>query len=99
MKAPAIAARRPTRQCPTVRIAAAKQLDLLRAFDAAAGPNAAPVTLATVSKLIGMTVSTISLANPFFVAVGLLRKIEATKFTPTAEVHEYAVAYECGAGV
>lgn len=87
-------ARKPTRQFPTTRIALAKQLDLLRAFDAASGPSLTPTTLAKVSQLIGMTVSTISLANPFFVNIGLLRKIDSTKFASTPEVHEYTIAYE-----
>lgn len=94
MPGKATKARKPTKQFPTVRIAAAKQLDLLRAFDAAAGPSANAVGLAEVSKLIGMTASTISLANPLFVGVGLLRKLDSNKFAPVPEVREYVVAYE-----
>lgn len=86
-------ARRPTQLLPTTRIAAPKQIDLLRAFDAAAGPTRSPVGLEAVGKVAGMAANTISLATPFFTASGLLIK-DGQKFLPVDAVHDYLVAHD-----
>ncbi len=93
LKPPQEAARRPTQLLPTTRIAAAKQIDLLRAFDAAAGTKRTPVGLAEVGKIAGMAANTISLATPFFTSIGLLAK-DGQKFLPAPAVHDYVVAHE-----
>ena len=87
---------RPKKALPTNRIAFPKQLDLLRAFDAASGLNRRPVTLPEVGEIVKMHPNTISLANAFFIEVRLLDRIEATKFLPTDAVHDFAHAYEWG---
>jgi hypothetical protein len=93
LKPPPGPVRRPKQLLPTTRIAAAKQIDLLRAFDAAAGTKLVPVGLADVGKVAGMAANTISLATPFFASVGLLVK-DGQKFLPASAVHDYVVAFE-----
>jgi len=93
LKAPQASGRRPTQLLPTTRIAAAKQIDSLRAFEAATGTKRTPVGLAEVGKIAGMAANTISLETPFFTSIGLLTK-DGQKFLPAPAVHDYVVAYE-----
>lgn len=87
--------RRGNRPLPTDRIAFAKQLDLLRAYDAASGIERKPVSLTVVGQIAGVTAATASLANGFFVDVKLIQKVESTKqFIPSQAVHEFALAHE-----
>ncbi len=78
---------------PTPRIAFGKQLDLLRAYAAASGPEKQPVGLAAVAPYVGLSKSTISLANPFFADNGFLERI-GNGFLPSPEVLNFAQAYE-----
>lgn len=87
-------ATRPNKPLPTIRIAFPKQLDILRGFVAAAGANRKPVTLAEVGAIVKLHPNTISLANGFFVDVGLLERVESTKFRPSDAVYEFAQAHE-----
>lgn len=90
---PAVATPKPTRVLPTNRIAFAKQLDTLRAFDAASGQMRKPVPLTEVAKLLKLAPQTMSLASPFFLDSGLIRKGEGGGFIPSDAVHEYALAH------
>lgn len=85
---------KPTKALPTDRIAFPKQLDLLRAYAVASGPNKRQVSLAEVAALIKMNAATISLANAFFTEIGLLIKGEGGKYLPGQAVIDYARAYE-----
>jgi hypothetical protein len=78
---------------PTPRIAFPKQLDLLRAHAAASGPEQKSVGNADVAPFVGLSKSTISLANPFFVDVGLLERVGGG-FIPSQEVLNFAQAYK-----
>ncbi|HEX5369511.1 MAG TPA: hypothetical protein VFY10_08865, partial [Dehalococcoidia bacterium] len=74
---PPAPASKPTKVLPTNRIAFPKQLDILRAFDAASGPPMhRPVSLADVAKIADLASQTLSLPNGFFIDVGLVRKVE-----------------------
>lgn len=85
---------KPTKALPTDRIAFPKQLDLLRAYAVASGPNKRQVTLAEVAALIKMNAATISLANAFFTEIGLLIKGEASRYLPSQAVIDYTRAYD-----
>ena len=78
---------------PTHRIAFAKQLDILRAYAAASGPERKAVNRNDIAKMMELSATTISLALPFFSATGLLRE-ESGGFVPSAEVFNYQLANE-----
>lgn len=84
---------RPTKVIPTERLTVKKQLDLLRAFAAASGPNGKPVTNREVAEILKMADTTVSLANYFFTETGLLAK-GPNGFVPSAEVMSYSRAFE-----
>lgn len=85
--------RKPTKILPTDRITFARQLDLLRAWAAASGPNAKPVTNKDAADIVKMVENTVTLANPFFVDTGFLRKSDAG-FVPAPEVFSLGRAHE-----
>lgn len=85
---------KPNKALPTVRIAFAKQLDLLRAYAAASGPSARMVNLKDVAEIVQMSATTIPLANPFFVDVKFVIRTEGQGMTPATELLDYAHAYE-----
>lgn len=85
---------KPNKALPTVRIAFAKQLDLLRAYAAASGPTSRMVNLKDVAEIVQMSPTTIPLANPFFVDVRFVQRTEGQGMTPATELLEYAHAYE-----
>ncbi len=78
---------------PTPRIAFGKQLDLLRAFAAASGPDKRAVGNADTSKYVGLSANTVSLANPFFADVGLIERVGGG-FVPSQAVVNFAQAFE-----
>lgn len=78
---------------PTPRIAFGKQLDLLRAFAAASGSDKRPVGNADTAKFVGLSASTVSLANPFFADVGLIERVGGG-FVPSQAVVNFAQAFE-----
>lgn len=84
---------RPTKSLPTDRIMFSKQLDMLRAYAAASGPEGRPVGNKEVADILKMSESTTSLANAFFVDTGFLTRVER-EFSPTREVREFQRAYE-----
>lgn len=61
---------------PTGRIAFTKQIEILRAHAAICGSVPRPITNAEVGKVIGLKPDTVSMANPFFTAIGLLEKAD-----------------------
>jgi hypothetical protein len=89
---------RATQVMPCIRIALTKQLDILRGYAAASGPGANHVTIREVAKIAKVADSSVSLTTPFFIAVGLLMKLEqkgeAWKYVPSQEVINFAKAYE-----
>lgn len=84
---------KPLQILPTDRITIAKQLAVLRAYAAASGQNLKPVKTAEVGTISKTGTTTISSANPFFVATGLIQRTEGG-FVPSAEVLAFAHAYE-----
>lgn len=78
---------------PSGKITITRQLALLRAYAATSGQNAKPVKTTEVSEVAKTLPSTISTANPFFVATGMLERTERG-FIPSAEVLAFAHAYE-----
>ncbi len=85
---------RPSRPLPTDRIKFPRQLDALRAFAVASGPQTRPVSLQEVAPLISMTPNTVSLATTFFVDAGLLTRTETGRFLPTPVTQDFARAYD-----
>jgi hypothetical protein len=88
---------KPAKILPTARVSFPKQLDILRAYAAASGPSNKPVTSEEVGGIVKIAGSTVMLANPFFMDVGFLQKIEqkgeAWKFQPSPEVTNFQRAY------
>lgn len=85
---------KPTRVLPTTRISFAKQLELLRAFAVAAGPNVRAVSLKEAADIIKIASQTVSLGTPFFFDVGLIRKGEAGKAIPSDPLRAFNIAHE-----
>jgi len=68
---------RPTKTLPTDRITFTKQIEILRAYGTLSGAAGRSVVAnREVAEAMNMQPSTVSLANPFFVSVGLLQKAE-----------------------
>jgi hypothetical protein len=84
---------KPTEALPSDRLTIVKQLGILRAYAAASGQAAKPVKTGEVGAIAKIQPTTISAANPFFVATGLIQRIEGG-FVPSAEVMSFAHAYE-----
>lgn len=85
---------KPTKVLPTARIAFGKQMDILRAYAAASGPNNKLVTLREVSEIVKMASGTVTLSNPFFVDIKLIVRTEGMGLTPSSAVMEFGRAYE-----
>lgn len=81
------------RVLPTPRIAFAKQLDLLRAYSAASGEGVQGVPNEQVANIVGMSASTVSLANPFFADIGLIHR-GGGGYIPAPEVVAFARSYQ-----
>lgn len=79
---------RPRYALPTDRIAFQRQLDLLRAFAVVSGSSRKTVTIQDVAQAMGMTTSTLSLANGFFLESGLLTRSDRL-FMPCDELFAY----------
>jgi len=82
----------PQKPLPTNRIAFPKQLELLRAFAAASGDERKAVTLKDVSEIVKIAADTISVANRFFLPVGLVSKGGDQRFTPCEAIRAYALS-------
>jgi hypothetical protein len=77
----------------TDRITCPKQLDILRAYAIASGPENKPVTNTHVAALVKMQPTTVSMANAFFTGIGFLQKTDAG-FLPSQDVVNFHRAYE-----
>ena len=86
------AVRRPTKPLPTTRIAFVKQLDVLRGWAIASGPEAKSVTNKAVADIVKLNADTLTLANAFFAEAKLLQKGEGG-YTPTAATFAFNEAY------
>lgn len=84
---------RPKKALPTNRMAFTKQLDVLRAWAIASGPECKPVTIKEVGEIVRLHPDTVTLANSFFVEAGLLTKMD-NSFTPTATTIAFNQAYD-----
>src|SRR4051812_41635485 len=80
---------RPKKTLPTERIAFPKQLDILRAHAVLSHDGEKAATNIAVGDFVGMSHGTVSLANPFFVDVGLLVKSNGSHL-PSKEVIEFS---------
>jgi hypothetical protein len=76
---------KPTKIFPTPRIAFAKQLDLLRTYALASGPENRAVPTEEAASIMKFVETTAAMANPFFTDTGLLQRTEAG-MVPCAEV-------------
>ncbi|WP_152602756.1 hypothetical protein [Caballeronia sordidicola] len=84
---------KPRRALPTDRTTFSKQLDILRAYAAASGPEKKAVSNDDVAKIVNIHFGTVSNCNPFFLEVGLLRR-EKNQNVPADEVFAYAERYK-----
>lgn len=80
---------------PTERIARTKQLEMVRAYGQLSA-NGASVNAAEVATMVGLTTSTMSLANGFLTDVGLLVRT-TDGLAPNSDVINFARAYEWNA--
>lgn len=84
---------KPNYVLPTDRITCEKQLTLLRGYAAVSGHSKKPAKINEVAEASKISATTISLANGFFVEVGLVQKTDAG-FVPSDEVAAFALAHE-----
>lgn len=84
---------KPTQILPTDRFVFSKQLNVLRAYGVASGFGNKPTRINDVANIVKMNASTVSMANPFFIDVGLLQK-SGLGYMPAPEVINFSRAYE-----
>jgi hypothetical protein len=85
---------KPDKILPTERITVARQLDILRGYAAASNNGAKPAPVNEVATIMGMALSTVSLANAFLASIGLIIRSDAGSYTPAAEVIAFVKAWE-----
>jgi hypothetical protein len=78
---------------PTARISFDKQIVILQAYAAAAGPNGKAVSNKEVAALVKMTSETVSLSNAFFSNIGLILKVDGG-YIPAPEVVHFQLAHQ-----
>jgi hypothetical protein len=82
-----------TKILPTWRIAAPKQLEILRAFGALAGKESKSISNAQVASSVKLKAETIALGNAFYVSIDLLTKSDKDNgFVPSDDLMSYARA-------
>lgn len=84
---------KPQKVLPTERLNFEKQLNVLRGYAAASGPERKAISNRDVGAIIPLHENTVSTCNPFFQDIGLLSK-EGQKSRPSDEVVDYAQAFE-----
>src|ERR1700736_6281143 len=84
---------KPTQTLPTERVAASKQLDVLRAYAIASGPSSKPVQVNDAAAIVKMAPSTVSIRSAFFKDVGFLVKTAEGRFVPAPAVVDFNRAY------
>lgn len=89
----AAAASKPNKYLPTDRITFIRQLDLLRGWAAASGPNNKIVSNDEVAKIVKMATSTLSMNNAFYAQSGFLTKADGG-YIPAQEVFSFLRNYE-----
>jgi hypothetical protein len=89
----AAAASKPNKYLPTDRITFIRQLDILRGWAAASGPNNKIVTNDEAAGIVKMATSTLSMNNAFYMQSGLLVKTDGG-FIPAPDVFSFLRAYE-----
>jgi hypothetical protein len=88
---------KPQRTLPTERLAAAKQLAILRAYAIASGPSNKAVKVKDAASIAKMAEATVSLCSAFFKDVGFLSRNSEGQLLPAAEVVEFNRAYDWNA--
>lgn len=82
---------------PTDRVPFPKQLELIRAYAAAAEKVGGAVSNADAGKFVGLADSTIATTNAYFCDIGLLQKVESGKFVPSQPLVEHFKVYQLSA--
>jgi hypothetical protein len=90
---PASSISKPTKYLPTDRITFIRQLDLLRGWAAASGPNNKVVSNDEVARIVKMATSTLSMNNAFYAQNGFLIKADGG-YIPAPEVLSFLRNYE-----
>lgn len=93
-KPPKARRERPDKILPTERINFNKQLDLLRAYAAANATTGKAVSNKEAASIVKMQETTVSMANAFFVGIGLLQRHPDGGFVPSEEVKAFALAHK-----
>lgn len=84
---------RPARPLPTTRISFPRQLDVVRGWAIASGPEGnVVVSNSKVGEIVGMQSDTVTLANAFFADVDLIRKTDGG-YVPSPHTLAYSQAY------
>jgi hypothetical protein len=83
----------PTKSLPTNRITQEKQSHIIRAYAACHESTGKPVTNQDVGEVVGLTGSTVSLANAFLTANGFLERLAEGGYTPSAAVMAFYKAH------
>jgi hypothetical protein len=89
----ATSAAKPTKYLPTDRITFIRQLDILRGWAAASGPNNKIVSNDDAAEIVKMAGSTLSMNNAFYAQNGFLTKADGG-YIPAPEVFSFLRAYE-----
>src|SRR5262245_54949549 len=84
----------PSRSLPTDRIKIDKQFLIFRAYAACHETSGKPVTNSEVGGVVGLTSSTVSLANAFSVSVGFLDRPTDGGYVPSGPVMSFARAFK-----
>lgn len=83
-----------TQTLPTDRIPLPKQLEIIRAYVAAAEKGGGAATNGEVGKFVDLAESTVATANAFFVDMGFLQKVEGGRYQPTQALTEHFKVYQ-----
>jgi hypothetical protein len=87
---------RPHRSLPSERIAFSRQLQMLRIWGSSAEDEV--MTNKIVARRVGLNASTVSLANPFFASIDLIRRVSGG-YVPSPELREFACSMNDDASV
>jgi hypothetical protein len=85
---------KPKRALPTPRISLSSQLDILRGYAHASGTEGKAVKQNELAAVVNMHPNTITMANPFFLDIGLILRGEGWGYLPAPEVVSYTNAFD-----
>ncbi len=88
-----VAVLKPLKALPTNRMAFGKQLDVLRGWVIASGPEGKAVSNKDVGNIVRMASDTVTLGNAFFAEAGLLERRDGG-YAPTAVTVAFNQAYD-----